>query len=317
MSKLQLATAKARISELEQKLKIAEASAKKSVKLLEQARSAKPRKPIKRLSITKTAKTVVEIIVADVHGAHQDPDAVAAFFKDLEVIRPDRIVLLGDILDASGFVNAHDGLWVPDHVESYEDDIKATNMFLDQIDLICPKAEVHYLEGNHEARIERWVVKQKFRHPKDMEFLRRQVSPEHVLHIDKRGYNYIRYLDIQEGFTVGGWLQLDNLSFCHTPPAAGRNSCSSSLAITEGNCVFAHTHRQDYMPSVRQLDGSMKASWNTGCLCKRQPLWQAQRPTNWTHGYLVRFIDRQRDTFQVVPMLIYEGRSLGHSIFGK
>jgi hypothetical protein len=31
-------------------------------------------------------------------------------------------------------------------------------------------------------------------------------------------------------------------------------------------------------------------SWNPGCLCELQPLWQHTQPTNWTQGYALQLV---------------------------
>ena len=87
-----------------------------------------------------------------------------------------------------------------------------------------------------------------------------------------------------------------------------RDAAGQAMAKAAGNIVFFDTHRAAFKPMHLPGVGLISA-WNPGCLCKRQPLYANTRPTEWTHGYLVRFISRKTGNFQMTNITINEGTS--------
>ena len=100
----------------------------------------------------KTKGGFVRAIIPDTHGCFVDPDALAAMLEDLRLLAPKEIVLLGDHLDCGGFLSQHHTLgYVAEAAYTFDDDVDAGNDMLDRVQAICPKADIHYLEGNHEC----------------------------------------------------------------------------------------------------------------------------------------------------------------------
>lgn len=282
---------------------------------LEQARRTQPPKATKVSSPkTRGPRDSVEVICGDVHGNKADPKAVAAFLADVEKIQPDRITLGGDILDGGGFLAEHHTLgYVAETADSYEDDIAAANGFLDALQAAAPNAEIHYLEGNHEWRVERWIMGQKLQHQKDMEFLRRKFAAEFVLRLTERGIRHYRMGEVHDECGVPGWIRHKSLFYIHDL-GAGRNAASNALSKAMASVVYFHTHRADYFPTWTPGTGAI-AAWNPGCLCKFHPLYSNTKVFGWTHGYLVRYISGETGNFQMVPVGIENGVSFGSIIF--
>lgn len=94
----------------------------------------------------------IRVIIPDSHGSQINIEAASAFLADLKALNPKEVVMLGDHVDCGGWLAQHHTLgYVAETLYSYEDDIKAANDFLDQIQLNAPDAEIHYIEGNHEC----------------------------------------------------------------------------------------------------------------------------------------------------------------------
>lgn len=257
----------------------------------------------------------VRVICCDVHGSAMDRPAVDAFLGDLRKWNPDEIVLLGDIVECGGFLAAHHTLgYVAQTEYSWQQDIAAGNWFLDEIQKAAPKAEIHYIEGNHEDRVERWVVDQTLRHQRDSEFLRSMLAPDVLLRLAERGVRYYKRSGEYVPGLPPGWIKLGKIFFVHEL-GGGRNAASAAVGRTAGNVVYAHTHQEDTASMVLPGVGLVKA-WNPGCLCQRQPLWRHSNPTNWSHGYGVQFITTSGD-FLHVNVPIWEGRSLVGSMHGR
>ncbi len=272
---------------------------------LQKAKYPAPPKPRPRAA---TKDDFVRIIINDVHGSTMDREAVEAFLADLKDWNPDEIVLNGDIIECGGFLAAHHTLgYVAQTEYTLQDDIAAGNWLLDEIQKAAPKAVIHYLEGNHEDRIERWIVDQTMRHARESEFLRKLIGPETLLLLNERGVRYYRRGEHHLEGLPPGWIKLGKIFFTHEL-GGGKNAASSAVGKTAGNVVFAHTHQADESTLVLPGVGLVKA-WNPGCLCQRQPLWRHSNPTNWSHGYAVQFVSKSGD-FLHLNIPIWGGKSL-------
>lgn len=308
---------KATVQELSAQLDAERKAHAETIRALESARA--PRRKLAPITPSKSSTAsgdIVEVIFSDVHGNQHDPKAFAALIGDLEVLNPNRIFIGGDFINCGGFLAEHHTLgYVAESDDSYESDIEVSNHLLDAIQRAAPNAEIHYLEGNHEWRVERWALTQRLAHHKDIEHLRKTFCAENVLRLAKRGIRYYRQGATHPGCTVPGWVKMDKLFYVHKISNAV-DAASVAIAKAAGNIVFFDTHRGAFKPTMIPGVGLISA-WNPGCLCQRQPLYANTNPTGWTHGYLVRFISKKTGAFQMVNVTINDGLSYGGLMLGR
>lgn len=94
----------------------------------------------------------VRVSFGDFHGMMHDPSAKAALLRDLKSLDPDEVVMLGDMLECGGWLAKHMTVgYVALTDYSYQEDVKATSQFIDDVQAACPDAVIHYTEGNHEC----------------------------------------------------------------------------------------------------------------------------------------------------------------------
>jgi predicted phosphodiesterase len=299
-----------------QRLKDETASLRRIMGALDRSNWSEPRTlpSTKKVPVGKK-KSFLRVVLSDSHGSYLDREIWKHVYTDICSLQPSSIVLLGDHVDCSGFLSRHHTLgFLSEGTYSYEEDISAANGFLDDIQKACPGAEIHYMEGNHEDRIERWVMTVVNRSQQDAEFLRKQVSPEYLLELEKRGIKYYRRGVFHMGFQVGGLIKLGKCLFAHEG-SRGQNAAMKMLNIYATNIVFGHTHRQDsavtYKPGVGQI-----SAHNPGCLRNRQPTWYDKVPTGWSQGYAVQLV-RDDGSFLHVNVPVDEGGSLLASFTDK
>lgn len=103
------------------------------------------------MAVTRTA------IFNDIHGPWHDPRLVTLVLDVIEDIGVDRIILNGDILDYYG-VNMH-GPKHPNIRQSLEDEIIWGKDFFSDLRKRFPKQEIVYIFGNHEDRLDRFIIK--------------------------------------------------------------------------------------------------------------------------------------------------------------
>lgn len=231
----------------------------------------------------------VRVLIPDTHGAKGDRAAIAALLTDLKTLDPDEIIFLGDHVDCGGFLAQHHVLgYVAETTYSYEEDIAHANALLDQVTAAAPRARLEYIEGNHERRVETWAVTQTLRHRQDSAMLRRLVAPEFLLKLKERGIPYYRQGEFYDNLPVPGVIKRGKCFFFHGISTA-KNAVAATIQRIGGNCVSAHTHRAQ-SDIIRMVGTGVIGSWNPGCLCEMQPLWQHTAPTNWTQGYALQLV---------------------------
>lgn len=267
---------------------------KKTVKSLEET-IGKQNEKIKRLSKPRiriqvdgpglsgrTTKT--RVIVPDSHGIHINKQAASAFLSDLKRIRPAEIVFIGDHLDCGGFLAEHHTLsYVPETDYTFEDDQMAANQFLDQIHECSPHSESWYIEGNHERRIEKWILDKVTRNPRDAKYFHSHFSTATVLNLETRGLHHIKQSECYQGIDVPGVIKLGNCYFTHGI-FSGKNAVYKMIERFAANVVFGHIHRLLYVLS-RTVSGGEIGGWCCGYLADLQPFYAHQKPTDWTRGY--------------------------------
>jgi predicted phosphodiesterase len=260
----------------------------------------------------RDASDIVRVVIPDTHGAKADRRAIAAMLADIAALDPDEIILLGDHVDCGGHLAQHHVMgYVAETAYSYEDDVAETNAFLDSLRAAGPHARIEYIAAHHERRVETWGITQTLRHSKDAEGLRRLYAPEFRLFLAQRGIPYYRQGEFYDGLPVPGVIRRGKCYFFHGISTA-KNATAKTVEKLAGNCVFGHTHRGE-STVVRKLGAGVIGSWNPGCLCELQPLWQHTDPTSWTHGYGIQVQAKDGD-FLHLNIPIIEGASLFGSL---
>lgn len=242
------------------------------------------------------------VLIPDTHGCWVDKPAIAAVLKDLERINPAEIVLMGDHLDCSGWLAAHHPFQTVQEAKySFEEDVEACNSLLDEIQKRAPNAKIHYLQGNHEERIEVFVVKCTMQNARDAAYLKTLFSPSVILGLEKRGISYYERTQRHCGLRIPGLLKLGHCHFLHGF-SHGKNAAAATLAKLKCNVVFAHVHR--WLASGGADTMSDMGAWCPGCLCVQEPMWRHGDPTEWNQGYAVQFVQPDGDFLHInIPVM--------------
>jgi predicted phosphodiesterase len=266
----------------------------------------------KKKSIVGKAKAkpkgaFARVVIPDTHGCYLDKVAAKAFLEDLKNINPDEIVMLGDHLDCGGFLAMHHTMcYVAETAYTFADDVAAANEFLDRVQEAAPNATIHMLQGNHERRIEKWIVTEVVRNKEDAEFLHNLFSAEKVLHIEERGINYYVENEFHHGLRVRGAIKLGDCCFTHGISTAKH---AASVTVSKfGHCiVYGHTHRID-SHTIRNVSSGVLSAWCPGCLCEIQPYYGYTNLSDWAHGYGIQFVQKD-GKFLHINVPIIEGLS--------
>ena len=296
---------------LREKLRLTEEMLARAQEQLKDTRGPKYSAPKGRRA--KSRKTdYVRFVIPDVHGCKMHKPAVAAMLGDLESLSPKEIVIMGDFLDCGGFLAQHHTLGYVEQSEyEYESDVTAGNSLLDKIQEAAPDAEIHFLEGNHEARIEKYCVTTALRNGApnvavEAEHLRMLYGTEHVLHLEERGIQLYRQGKYYHGLGLPSTIKLGKCHFVHGISTAV-NAAKVHAERFGGNVVYAHSHRADSY-HIRTISAGVIGAWNPGCLCELQELYMHQNISNWSHGYGLQLVKSDGD-FLHINVPIRDGKS--------
>ena len=260
----------------------------------------------------KTSKLTgyARAIISDTHGCHLDLQAWSAVLADLRQLPIREVVHLGDAAECGGFLAEHHlPQFMAEAQYSYQDDLAASNKMFDELQAACPKAEFHYMEGNHEGRVEKWIMQTALSSGDDREMLRRAISPEFRLKLKERGIHYYRRSEFNSTNKERGVLKLGDCFFVHESSSA-KNAAKATVDKFAANVCFGHTHRQD-SATVRKPGVGTVSAYNPGCLCASRPLWQHSRAAlnEWTHGYAVQLVQKD-GSFLHINVPVIDGVSL-------
>jgi hypothetical protein len=259
-------------------------------------------------------KDIMRVIIPDSHGSYADKAAIGAFLSDLKRLDADEIVMLGDHIDCGGFLAAHHTLgYVAQSTYTYADDLAAANSFLDAIQEAAPRARIHYLEGNHEWRVERWAVTQQLSNQADAQMLVDALAPKTQLQLKRRGITYYARSERYDNLPVPGTLRLGHTFFAHDP---GPGSHPEMYARRFGGSIwYGHQHRAR-SSIIRNVQAGAVGAWCPGTLAGLQPLYSHTNITDWTHGYGIQTVS-ESGLFASMLVPIIEGVSMLSSLMGK
>lgn len=260
-------------------------------------------------ALTRSRKQgFVRIVFGDIHGSYLDAQAVSAFLEDVRLLKPAELICVGDLLDCAGFLAEHHTIGVVPQLDyTYEHDSGAANDFLDSLAKASGNAPCTVLEGNHEARIQRWIAKATIRNVADARMLERMYGAAAVLKLEDRNIRWIRRHEIYDDLSIHGTIRLRPGAVAqHGEAYCGVNATRQLLQALGKNVFHGHTHR------LCAIYGENLASdlvgVNTGCLCQKRPLYGLTKTTGWMHGYAVQFVQPGQG-FLAIPVPIVGGVS--------
>lgn len=188
------------------------------------------------------------LIIPDCHIPYEDKRAYALMLRAAKDIDPDEIVILGDFAD---FYSVSSHAKDPRVTDLLVDEVAAVIQKLDELDKLFPRAKKVYLEGNHENRLERYLVDRA-----PALFGCTQVS--YLFDINKRpNWTFIPYTPKQKHLVLGSHLYAK-----HTPL-----SNSAKATVTKALCslVYGHIHSMEENHIVG-MDGTNHVAFSVGWL---------------------------------------------------
>jgi predicted phosphodiesterase len=220
-----------------------------------------------KLSKRKT-KTRRAVILPDVQFGYRrdidtaaldpfhDEQAIAAALKVVQVVDPDLVINLGDFLDFATFGTFEQEAGFAMTVQPALD---RAHRFLVEIATAAPRAKQVLLEGNHDRRLQRAIV----RNAMAAFGIRRSNAPEewpvlsvpYLLRLDEVGVEYVG------GYPAGIYWINDRLACIHGSKVRSSGSTAALVVDDERvSTIFGHVHRIELAYKTRRVRAGARTS---------------------------------------------------------
>jgi len=261
------------------------------------AAARRPRAPSRAARERAKDGSHAVLILPDAHHPYQDKAALSIVEQVAALVRPRRIVILGDWIDASCWSRhpARSAAEIAAHTFGAE--LDACGATIDRLQRASGAEEVAYVEGNHEARVE--AVCLSLGHLGAA--IHDLVSPRRLLQRGRPWLKWIPYSPAGDergipnrGPGVGHYKITPDLWAVHgwsiaTHAAAKHLDIARTVSIVHG-----HTHRQQSVSKRLLENGRVVKAWSPGCLSELQPAWRHSSPTDWVCGFDLAFVTDDR-----------------------
>jgi predicted phosphodiesterase len=228
-------------------------------------------------------------VLSDVHVPHHDVKALDAAVNFLRKRNPYGILINGDFLDFHELSNHDKDPGAPRYVEELETGRSVLAWLRNRF----PKARIIYRFGNHEERLDRYILQ---RAPALFDLPYADVRLQ--LQLDDLGIELVRDKRL---------IRLGKLNTLHGHEYRGGGGINPARWLhyrAHAATLCGHFHRPSFHP-WRTVDGTSSGCWSVGCLCHLTPDFSVNN--EWNHGFAVVAV-APGGVFEVENKLIIDGR---------
>lgn len=256
-------------------------------------------------------KQLKGIFVSDIHLPFEIKlDGVLDYIKDM---KPDVVILGGDIIDADGLHSSENMRAEDINVEWYKRDVALLTAFLTQLKARMPKhAKLVFLEGNHEERYRRVTLK----YPKV--FIRKDGSPLFDLARDAvnvvfadRDWDWIDYGNYDSFYRIGDAL------FAHGTIYPDGHAKKYAAHHSPDKIIYGHIHDFQAYTNHR-ADPNKPATYGIcgGCLCEKRAGYKKGCANKWVSGF-ISFLSTNGITVPTVHLIEQGIFNIGAKVYGR
>lgn len=234
-----------------------------------------------------TNKYEKAICLSDVHAPYEDLNAIEKTMSFIKWYKPDRVFLLGDIIDFYSISSFDKN---PDEMD-LQRELDSTISFLKKLRKSAPKAQIDFLWGNHCLRLQKYIWK-------NSGILKlKKLKLEELLEL--KDYN-INLIPPKEK------LYFYNIRLEHGKVVRKHSGYSAKAQMEARGMtgISGHTHRlgSHYLSN----ESGFYAWFENGCLCELNPEY-ADEP-NWQQGFTIINHRTDGDRFDIQQLCITDGK---------
>jgi len=245
---------------------------------------------LKPHDVTSKGQYEKSVFLSDMHVPFQDKEAITTAYNFIKWFQPDRVWLLGDIIDFQQISRFDTD---PSRLLTIQEDLDDTKDILAELRKVSPNSIITYLEGNHEERLVRYC----WTHPA-IANLKALTLPT-LLDLDKLNITYNGHLDqiVYNDFAIEHGDIIRQESAYTAKAQMDRRGISG---------ITGHSHR---LGTYYKTNMGGDAIWlENGCLCSRKPTYT--HLPNWQQGFSVMHMNNTTGRFSLEQVVITGGKAL-------
>ena len=237
-------------------------------------------------------------------------DSIVQVAEDMQ---PEHIVLLGDMLDLAPWSTRY--ARPQDLMSTTNAALHELHWQIAQLRLVAPKSKIYFLEGNHEARINRALVELMPEAPgvRAVGEKKEAMSVERLLALESLDVEYVG--PYGEGF----WMWKDEAKtpiwFTHgdVVRAGGGSTAAAILKSSRYTQIYGHIHRVEHVAKTIHGHRGPETihALSPGCLCNLTPgiLPGTKRANDWNQAFAVGILDAETGDCHYSLNMIENGRT--------
>ena len=232
------------------------------------------------------------IFAPDIHAPYQDEKWLASFLKFIKYFKPDTIFIMGDLID---FYAISRFLKDPDRALRLQEEIDCAVNILKQIRYAYLKANIYYIRGNHEYRLQKYL----WSNAKELAGLR-CIKIETLLELERFRIKYIEQgrLDYHGLVVKHGSLVRKYAAY----------TAKGEFEKTGKSGVSAHTHRGAIY--YQSNAGGNYAWMECGCGCQLDAEYLEGETPNWLQGWGVGHLKKTSNRFNLESVPFVDGKAM-------
>jgi len=195
------------------------------------------------------------LMLSDIHLPYHDIKALTLALKYGADKNVNTIFLNGDIIDMYQ-ASFHEK---DPRNRSLKDEMDCARWFLDVLKKTFPKAKIYYKEGNHEARLRRYLM---VKAPELLDCTEFELPV--LLKLREMG---IEWIPNKQAVKIGKLYVLHGNEF---KGGGGVNPARAYYTKAKVSMIAGDKHRTSEHTET-SLDGTVVTCWSTGCLCELSP----------------------------------------------
>jgi predicted phosphodiesterase len=238
------------------------------------------------------------VIASDFHAPYQHQPSCELLYSVINEIQPDKVVLLGDVINLDLF-SKYDH--VPGRPDSWMTDVSEAGKILGSVAQASGGAELLWVSGNHEERLRKYLM----RHDPLLYSVLDMCSLFKLVGNDGTLKNW-SYVDASEIF----YPELD-LVLAHGNKVRGKTGTTaySHMEYLWMSVVLGHCHRlgitRKSSGRTRYYQKQAVFGVEAGCLCNYDLDYTNGATVDWQHGFVVLTINKSTEGHPIVnPELV-------------
>lgn len=233
------------------------------------------------------------IVVPDVHAPYHDKESYNAILSFVREHKPEGVVFIGDVVDNYS-VSKYDKN--PERANRLQEELDSANSVLSDMRKAAKDARIIYIEGNHEARMQKFL----WRHP-EIHGLRNLQLPV-LLGVKDLDIDYRKE-----------YVWKDTFMFTHGT-RVNKYAARAELDDHGISGISGHTH---HVQTHMKKDYTGEKVWHSiGHICDEKQCEYTERP-DWQQAFAVVMLHKRTRRFysQVIPItehkFLYDGKVYG------